>query len=317
MAVVHLLSNPEVSSRTRLRRLAEIRAALEARGHELIELQPASPDLIAPTIQEARHHGVTRLVIAGGDGLVHQCLPAIAGSDVPVGIVAAGTGNDFARALGLPTDPDGSVAAALADPVPVDLITIESRPGSTPTGDETLLAASVVTGGFSGGVNARANRLRFPRGRHRYTVATLVELASLDAVSIDLVVDGEHHQLESSLFAIGNTRYFGGGMDICPDAAPTDGVIDVTVVGAVSRFTLATVLPRVFSGRHVDHPAVTTYRGERIELSTDADLWADGEPLPTTATTSDDPAGRWVTFTVASGALHVAGSLVGSSEGLL
>ncbi len=217
-----------------------------------------------------------------------------------MGVIAAGTGNDFARALGLPDDPVDAVAAALADPAPVDLLAIRR-------GSAASLAATVVTGGFSGRVNARANGLRFPRGQQRYTVATLAELARLEAVAVELVVDGDVHRLDASLFAIANTRYFGGGMAICPDADPTDGLLDVTVVGAVSRFELARVLPRVFSGRHVDHPAVTVFRGQRIELLTDVDLWADGEPLPV------DSTGGWATFTVAPGALRVAGSLVGSS----
>ena len=298
--------------RKRVRRVDAVRAAFHAHGQDVVELQPAARALIAHTLTEARHQGVTRFAIVGGDGLLHNALPAIARSDIPVGVITAGTGNDFARALDLPTGVDAAVAAALSEPSPVDLIRVEAaidESSSDSRGER--LAATVVTGGFSGRVNARANDLRFPRGQQRYTIATLLELAKLEPVTIELTVDERHHELQASLFAIANTRYFGGGMNICPDASPTDGLLDVTVIGPTSAFELARVLPTVFSGRHIAHPAVTTYRGERIELTTDAELWADGEPLAD----GGQPVGaepRSTTFTVASGALNVAGTLNGT-----
>ena len=257
-----------------------------------MELAPSEPELVADAIADALDHGMTRLVIAGGDGLIHHALPALAGTEVVVGIVPVGTGNDFARGLGLPTRIKPAVAAALAPPVPVDLIAIAAC--------GMRWAASVVTGGFSGQVNARANRLRFPPGQQRYTVATLLELNQLQPVELELDIDGTVHQLTSSLFAIANSRFFGGGMAICPEAVPTDGLLDVTVVGPTSRRVMAMMLPTVFSGRHITHPAVTTYRGEQVKVTVDTDLWADGEPI------------TGCSFTAAPGALNVAGSLVAS-----
>lgn len=321
MTVVHLVSNPVVASRKRIRAVDAVRASFQARGHDVVDLRPSSLELIVPTLIEARHDGVTRLVIAGGDGLLHQCLPAISESDVPVGVIPIGTGNDFARALGLPNDPIEAVEAALRDPVPIDLIAHStagpdagaetSAAGESAAGESGAgLVATVVTGGFSGRVTARANGLRYPKGQLRYTVATLIELAKLEATAVELAVDGETHRLEASLFALGNTRYFGGGMAVCPAADPTDGVIDVTVVGPASSFELARVLPTVFSGRHVDHPSVSTYRGARIDVTTSAELWADGENLDSPIPSPNRPVTPVTTsFTTVPGALLVAGSL--------
>lgn len=293
MSTVHLLLNPSVTTKRRAAVDAAISRALTARGHDVVELRPPSREAIASTVTEARRAGVTRLLIAGGDGLVHYSLPAISGSDIAVGIVPVGTGNDFARALGIPTDIEDAVEAALAEPVAVDLI-------STGSGH---LAASVLTGGFSARVTERANEVRFPPGQQRYTVASLIELRKLKPTELELTVDGERHRLSASLFAVANTRYFGGGMAICPDARPDDGLLDVTVVGSTSRFEFARVLPTVFSGRHVRHPAVSVFRGHTIELSTSAELWADGERL-------DRKNGDLTTtLTAAPGALRVAGSL--------
>ncbi|MEM9133147.1 MAG: diacylglycerol kinase family protein [Actinomycetota bacterium] len=368
MSGVFLLVNP---ARTRRRGVDEaIRSHLDRLGHTVEDIRPTGIDDVAPAITRAlaadpdpgavggsegatatdpAAAGTRRLLIAGGDGLVHHALPALAGADLEVGIVGVGTGNDFARALDLPAKVAAAVDTALGPTTPVDLIAATDHPPraatttddatattagtttdgaaavSAPTTDGTTTAgaaavsapttdgaaadgaaagsaapayaASVVTGGFSGTVNARANGLRFPPGQQRYTVATLLELPRLEAVEIHLTVDGEEHELSSAMFAVANTRYFGGGMAICPDADPTDGLLDVTVVGPVGALTLARVLPTVFSGRHVTHPKVTTYRGAEVRIATDSDLWADGEPF----------GGQ--TFTAARGVLHVATTL--------
>lgn len=290
MGTVHLLVNPAESRRVEA--YDQVRRLLGARGHQVVEIRPPSAASVATTINQHHADGIDRLIIAGGDGLIHHALPAVAGTGITVGLVSVGTGNDFARALGLPTRLGPAVDAALADPTPIDLI--EATPDSAPG---PLYAASVVTGGFSGQVNQRANGLRFPSGQQRYTAATLVELPRLTPVELELTIDGVTHHLVTSLFAVANTPYFGGGMAICPDADPTDGILDITVVGPVSRFLLARMLPTVFSGRHVHHPAVQTFRGTEVILATPADLWADGETFPARSIRS------------ASGVLIVAGTL--------
>lgn len=286
MATVHLLVNP--ARRGNDETDAAIVAALAEHGHEALEIRPASAADVARDVRTAIDGGMNRLVVAGGDGLIHRALPALAGSDVPVGLVSGGTGNDFARALGLPTDITEAVARALEEPTPVDVI----------KSDEGTYAASIITGGFSGRVTARANAMRFPRGESRYTIATLRELYALRPIGLSLTVDDTTVDTECSFFAVANSRYFGGGMAICPDADHADGLLDVTVVGSTTRFELGRMLPTVFSGRHVRHPAVTTYRGHRVEVQTEADLWADGEPFTGSGFSSDHLA------------LKVAGSLV-------
>jgi diacylglycerol kinase (ATP) len=264
----------------------------------VIELSPVGIGQVAPAIEAARWDGMKRLVVAGGDGLLHHALPAVADTEVAVGIVPIGTGNDFARALGLDDDIEIAVDAALSDPSPIDLIAADPV-----SGEPTAWAASVVTGGFSGRATERANRLLFLRGQQRYTIAALLELAALKPMELTLDLDGTVHQLDATLFAIGNTRYFGGGMAICPDARPDDGLLHVTVIGAASRLTFARVLPTVFSGRHVDHPGVQTFRARCVGVTVDCDLWADGERF------INEP------FRAAPAALNVAGSLGAVPQG--
>ncbi len=303
MSTISLLLNPSVATKRRTRADAAIRAVLDAGGHEAVDVRPSGIDMIPGAVREVCRESATRLLLAGGDGLLHHALPALVGSGLDIGIVPVGTGNDFARALDLPTDVAAAVDAALRPTTPLDAIAVTAGPSpSAGPGEPDGYAASVVTGGFSGRVNERANGLRFPRGQQKYTIATLLELPRLRPVPLELTVDGTTHELESSLFAVANTRFFGGGMAICPDADPTDGLLDVTVVGPTSRFELARVLPMVFDGRHVGHRSVTCYRGASVTVTTPARLWADGEPLGVA------PGGP-VTLAAMPRALKVAGTL--------
>lgn len=226
-----------------------------------------------------RGQGCDRLVVIGGDGLVHHALGALAGSDMVLGIIPVGTGNDVASALGLPADPAAAAAAALGLPTILDAVDLGGG----------RWAASVATVGFAADVNAWAERLSWPRGAGRYTVATLACLKSMRPRAFQITLDGAPPMLlEAALVAVANTAMFGGGMRIAPHADPTDGQLDVVVIGAVGRLELLASFARVFRGSHLSHRAVTSYRATEVVLHSEdtADqLWADGEqigPLPVT-----------------------------------
>jgi len=262
---------------------------LRAGGRRAPMLTADSAAAAADAARQAVAAGAERLVVVGGDGLVRIAVDAVATSETVLGIVPQGTGNDFARALGLlDGDLAAHVRAALADPVPVDAI----RTGHG-------WAASVATAGFSGDVTARANALPWPRGQQRYTVATLLQVPRLRRLRARITVDGVVHEADHTMLAIGNTAYFGGGMRICPDARPDDGLLHVVVIGPVPVTTFLRVFPRVFRGGHVRHPDVATYTGREVSVEgEDCDMWADGDllgPLP-------------LTCEAVSGALQVAGA---------
>jgi diacylglycerol kinase (ATP) len=213
--------------------------------------------------------GCGALVVCGGDGIVHTALQAVAGSPVPLGVVPAGSGNDFARAVGLPLgDLTGAVGVVVAGTaVPIDL----GRAGDRWFG--TVLAA-----GFDSRVNDRMNRMRWPRGRTRYHVAILRELASFRPIPFVLEMDGVRRELEGMLVAVGNGSNYGGGMRICPAATLRDGLLDVTVVTTISRVKLARLFPSVYSGRHMLRPEVLTFRCESVTVSAaNVGGYADGE----------------------------------------
>ena len=241
-----------------------------------------SPRLLpATTGADAEHQaadavadGAGAVVAVGGDGTVHAAVQAVAGTSAALAVVPAGTGNDLVRALGIPAGAAAAACAAAEDLAAGEHRTIDAGR----TGDRWW--ATVLCCGFDSAVSDRANRLRWPKGRRRYDVAVLAELARLRPVELTMVLDGEEQTLPVTMVAVGNTPWYGGGMKVCPAADPGDGLFDVTVVGATSRLELIRTKPRLTAGTHVEHPMVSVHRAARVELSSPGvTTYADGEPV--------------------------------------
>jgi diacylglycerol kinase (ATP) len=227
--------------------------------------------------------GVDGLVAFGGDGTVHLALQAVAGTPTPLGIIPAGTGNDFADAVGVPRD------AFAAAEVIVGGVTREVDAVRAKAADGTdRWWSTILCAGFDSAVNERANRMRWPRGPRRYDLAIFAELVRLAPREFTVDLDGERWQGPATLVAVGNSASYGGGMRMCPAADPADGVLDVTIVGPLSRTTLIRTKPRIYAGTHIEHPQVSTHRAASVTLSAVATTaYADGEPfgpLPVTMT---------------------------------
>ncbi|MFB7559908.1 diacylglycerol kinase [Streptomyces brevispora] len=234
--------------------------------------------------REAVAGGTGALIAVGGDGMMSLALQAVAGTRTPLGVVAVGTGNDFARALGLP----------IRDPAAAGRLAAEALKGSAVREIDLGLVGdrwfgSVLASGFDSRVNDRGNRMRWVGGRFKYDLAILAELAAFKPIAYRMRLDGGPvHEIAATLVAVGNGSTYGGGMRICADAVMDDGLFDVTVVGDCSRTTLLKVFPRVYKGTHLGHPVVTVHRVSSIELeAVGVTAYADGEPLgalPLTAT---------------------------------
>ncbi|KAF0971282.1 MULTISPECIES: diacylglycerol/lipid kinase family protein [Gordonia] len=207
------------------------------------------------------------LAVAGGDGTIRLAVEASIGSGKPLAVIPAGSGNDFARNLGIPLDTAEAVKVILGGHrQPVDLGRV-----SFPDG-RTALFATVAATGFDAAVTARAIDMRWPRGQARYTIAALLELIALRSRHYQVRVDDETVEADLIFAAIGNTTSYGGGMRITPTASVSDGLLDVTLAKnppRLARPTLAGVFPKVFTGKHVDHPLVQTMRGSEVELYCD------------------------------------------------
>ncbi|GAA4436511.1 YegS/Rv2252/BmrU family lipid kinase [Actinokineospora soli] len=253
---------------------------LRAVVDDLVVVSASTVEESHALMRRARDAGLDLVVVLGGDGSAHQGVQFCADHGVPLAVLPAGTGNDLVRALGGPTEP-----LAAADAVVAALSRGATRELDLGRVDGGPWFASVLCAGFDSAVNERVNRMRWPHGRRRYDLAIVAELARLRPRELVADTDEGRVELDAVLVAVGNTQYYGGGIPVCPDADPTDGLFDVTVVGDASRLDLLRILPGLRTGRHTAHPAVRTLRARKLTLggANDWIAYADGErmgPLP-------------------------------------
>lgn len=251
--------------------------SLRGAGHLVTSLtEPTFLELIE-SARNAVADKPDALVVVGGDGMVNLAAQVLAGTNVPFGLVPSGTGNDMARGLGIPIgNAEEAIEALLAAlhraPRIIDVGRVTNSSG------QVSLFACVLSAGFDAVVNERANLMRWPKGKSRYNLALLRELAMLRPLRYRLTVDGTVVETDAVLISIANNTSFGGGMMVTPDALLDDGEFDVLVVQPLSRVAFLRIFPRVFQGTHISDPRVTVYRGRSIRVEADRVIaYADGE----------------------------------------
>jgi diacylglycerol kinase (ATP) len=272
---VTLLTNPASGYGNAPHAAERATARLQQRGVDVVEIVGADAEHARRLTYAALDGGTDALVVAGGDGVISDALQALAGTDIPLGIIPAGTGNDHAREYQIPTRNPAAAADVVADgwTETVDLGRIRDHKGFS------KWFGTVAAAGFDSLVTDRANRMRWPRGRMRYNLAMLAELSQLRLLPFRLVLDDRDEVVtDLTLAAFGNTRSYGGGMLICPNADHSDGLLDITMVHSASRARLIRLFPTVYKGTHIDLDEVTTTRAASIEVeSPGISAYADGE----------------------------------------
>jgi diacylglycerol kinase (ATP) len=253
---------------------AQTRRLLREAGHDVLDVSGESYEQARNQAAAAVADGVQTVVVVGGDGMVHLGVNACADTSARLAVVAAGTGNDFARNLCLPIrDAQSSVALlASGQTRAIDL----GRVSHGVAGEKWF--GGVLGAGFDAIVNERARRMRWPSGQLRYTLAVLRELPVFRPIPYVVELDGHRLETRAMLVAVANTSSFGGGMRVCPDADVADGLFDVMVVHALSVAAFLRVFPKVYSGTHTTHPAVEIHRARRVRLEASGiHSQADGE----------------------------------------
>jgi diacylglycerol kinase (ATP) len=197
----------------------------------------------------------------------------VAGSDSTFGLLPAGTGNDLAMALGIPSNLDEAMAA-LAD----------SREARIDLGrfDDRWFVNSLGLG-FEAQVTIESTRIAWIRGFTVYLVAVLKALSSLRCPDLVMTVDGRRIEGRRLLVCVGNGPRVGGGFLLTPNAVNSDGILDICAVNAMGRLRVLQVLPKAISGTHVNHPAIDMFQGRVIEFESREGFpfHADGEVIDT------------------------------------
>jgi YegS/Rv2252/BmrU family lipid kinase len=267
-----LLVNPAAGKGRALGRLPAIRAALDRRGmrHRLVMTSGIEHGREAAL--DAAGRGEVPVVVSG-DGLIGKIGGALAGTGSPLGVIPGGRGNDFARVVGIPTEPEAAVAILAAG-------NRRSIDVGEANGERFLCIASC---GFDSDANRIANETTAVSGALVYAYAAIKALWQWRPAEFRVTVDGAATAVRGYSVAVANSKAYGGGMFVAPDARLDDGLLDVVITGDVPKRKFLAGLPQVFKGTHVEREEVTTLRGGVVEVTADRpfDVYADGDVLTT------------------------------------
>jgi YegS/Rv2252/BmrU family lipid kinase len=222
------------------------------------------------------------VLIFGGDGTVHRYLPELHKLKLPVLVVPSGSGNDFAKAMGLRNEEIALEAwrhfcAGRGNVRAIDLGVIQPRNQET---EEEGLFCCVAGVGMDAEANARANRLPpWLKGRGGYVLAALRSLMAFRAMEMNAVSQEKEIRRSALFIAVGNVHRYGGGMKVTPRAAPDDGLLDVCFVGQMNKLKLLCWVPTIFFGRHLRLRQVEYFQTPQVRLETGRPLnvYADGD----------------------------------------
>jgi diacylglycerol kinase (ATP) len=312
MRTIGVVTNPTSGSGRGAAWSSQALALLASRG---LHVRDFSSGSWTASLENATRHRdeVAALVVVGGDGMAHLGVQVCATTDTPLGIVAAGSGNDVAATMGLPVhDIAGAVDAIErgleGDSTRVDVGRVE---GATVAGTQsTRYFAAVLSAGLDAAVSAYGNRLRFPRGPLKYKVATLRELPRFRPYGVRLEVDGEQWEQTCTLIAVANGPMFGGGLRVSPHSCVTDGALELLLAEPMSAWDVARIFPRLTHGTHLSDPRVRVISASRIRIS----AATPGAPLPAAFADGELVGPSPLDIRVAPSALTVLGAAPTSVE---
>jgi diacylglycerol kinase (ATP) len=274
---VWLVVNPRAGGGRGARVLAGLLPLLRGEGlHPSVVHVCADGDEPAAVTRAAVADGAEMVVAIGGDGHAAAVADVLVGTDVRLAVVPAGSGNDYARALGVRNRDLRTLARLIAGQraQPVDVMRVEAA-------GRTRHVLTVGGAGFDAQVAGRAMDISRLRGAPRYVAAMLAELPHYAPADFAIDVDGKRQELAAMLVAVAKGSTYGGGMRVAPSAHLQSGTLEVCIVGALSRLGFMRAFPSVFRGTHIGHPRVRMLRGEQVTISADRALGVigDGERL--------------------------------------
>ena len=267
-----LLANPKAAGGRARTLLPALRAFFARRVTDFGYGEATASEDICRQAQEAARTGYERVLVAGGDGTAHTALNALCGSAAALGILPVGHGNDLARALGVPLEPQAAAEFLLEAPVGfMDVARV---------GEKIFGCVSGV--GFDSETNRRANSWGpWPKGHLRYFLAGLLTLIRYRPLRLEMVTDSEEFTGEVMWVAVANAPTYGGGVRIAPEARLDDGLLDVCIIERTSRLALLALYPSIMRGGHLRARPVRYFRCSRVTLRAPAGaaLYGDGEFL--------------------------------------
>lgn len=265
-----LIVNPSAGGGRAVRVLPAVQRALAGLGVVSHTELTRDLDHAAELARGAARAGELAIAL-GGDGLAGAVARGLCGGDGVLGVLPGGRGNDFCRVLGLPSDPVAACGAlAGGTPRPLDLGECNGR-----------AFIGIASCGFDSDANRHANAAPARLGNLVYAYGALRALSTWRSARFELELDGRPESCTGYTIAAANSRAYGGGMYLAPDAELDDGMLDVVVCEPRSRARALAALPRVFSASHIDHPGFHVHRVRELVIRADRqfDVYADGDPI--------------------------------------
>lgn len=291
-----LVINPHSALGRGPRVAARVGKALQVAGVTWVTISASSAEECQRQVAHEAAGGLRGLILVGGDGLVSSVLQVAAARALPIGLVPAGSGNDFARQFDLPTNPRRAVSALLAaesKPNRVDLGLV-TLPGTgdahTPSAREQWFAGGLSIG-VDAAINRRANDLRLPIGPLRYVIGLLAEVLMLRTrrfVISQLVPDPTQpgtattQEYAGLIATVMNIRTLGGGIPISPNSRVDDGRLELVQITQPAKGKLLAVLGKLARGQHISLPEVTITPVESVRIDAGDEIaFADGDAVGT------------------------------------
>jgi YegS/Rv2252/BmrU family lipid kinase len=268
---VSVIVNPAAGGGRAGRQLGAVQAALSAHGLEHhVEPTRSLDHAVELALEAAAANEIAAAL--GGDGLVGAVAGALRHSEGVLGVLPGGRGNDLARVLGIPSDPVQAVAVLATGTVrSLDLGEVHGR-----------TFVGIASCGFDSDANRIANETRVVRGNLVYAYGALRALAAWRPATFTVTLDSSPPlTVTGYTIAVANSKAYGGGMLLAPDASLDDGLLDVVMVEHVSKTRFLRLLPSVFKGEHVKQAAVRVQRASTVEIAADRSftMYADGDPI--------------------------------------
>jgi YegS/Rv2252/BmrU family lipid kinase len=265
-----LIVNPSAGGGRAWRALDGVRAALNARGLEHRVERTHSLDHAQELARAAADAGEVAAAL-GGDGLIGAVAGALRDTSGVLGVLPGGRGNDFARTLGIPLEPRAA-CDVLADGV-VRALDMGEAGGHTFIG--------IASCGFDSDANRIANEARLVRGNLVYAYGALRALVGWRPATFTIELDGGTRTTTGYTVAAANSKAYGGGMWLAPDASLEDGLLDLVIIGDAPKLRFVRLLPTVFKGEHVRQPNVEVLRCSEARISAERpfEMYADGDPI--------------------------------------
>ena len=267
---IALICNPSAGGGRALERLPLAIAVFERLEVEHRVVETTSIEHAGAEAGRAVENGET-VAALGGDGLLRPLAGVLQDTPSALAIIPGGRGNDLARVLGIPTEPAEAARVAVEG--------TERRIDIGDVGGVPFLG--IASFGFDSDANRLANEAKRIRGNLVYVYAALRALAAWKPASFTVTVDGVVHEHTGYTVAVANSKAYGGGMFMAPQAELDDGELDLVLIGEASKLSFVAKLPKVFKGEHVEEDNVTTLRGATIEVAASRpfEIYADGDPI--------------------------------------